>query len=329
MPRRGSPSRRAPSTPTIRASRFSPRRSAHNARRAVLDKAQRAAAGGDVAGALAVLDGAAHGAQRSTLVEEAREQLAQQQLDARVAEYLSRGHEALARGALIAPVEGQRALLHRVGAGARARRCRRAAVDAGSDRTPAARSPPGARRQECRAGGHLDRGGGRCLGRTPHRWRAARQRAAAAQRRAQPSSSPGSRPPSSSASAQVRSSSRPPTARSSTSLSSCSRRPHDPATQRARSAYGARLLDEARNALGAQDFPGARRWLAEARAAVRRRGRRGPGSTRRWRWRRTRRSRRGSFVNASSLTRTHYVAPQFPDIARTRGIDGWVDCSSS
>ena len=23
--------------------------------------------------------------------------------------------------------------------------------------------------------------------------------------------------------------------------------------------------------------------------------------------------------------RTHYLAPQFPDVARARGIDGWVD----
>src|SRR5262249_4900352 len=59
--------------------------------RAVLNKARRAAAGGDVAGALATLEDAAHGAHRSTLVEEARAQLAQKQLDARVADYLSRG----------------------------------------------------------------------------------------------------------------------------------------------------------------------------------------------------------------------------------------------
>ena len=32
-----------------------------------------------------------------------------------------------------------------------------------------------------------------------------------------------------------------------------------------------------------------------------------------------------SYVNESTLTRTRYVAPQFPDVARQRGIDGWVD----
>jgi len=65
--------------------------------RAVLNKAQRAAAGGDVAGALATLENATHGEQSSTLVEEARERLAQkQQLDSQVGDYLSRGREALA-----------------------------------------------------------------------------------------------------------------------------------------------------------------------------------------------------------------------------------------
>ena len=28
---------------------------------------------------------------------------------------------------------------------------------------------------------------------------------------------------------------------------------------------------------------------------------------------------------ASTLTRTHYLAPQFPEAARARGIEGWVD----
>ncbi|HXI68599.1 MAG TPA: hypothetical protein VNH41_11720, partial [Steroidobacteraceae bacterium] len=73
--------------------------------RAVLNKAQRAAAGGDVAGALATLEDASHGEHRSTLVEQARQQLAQKQLDGRIADYLGRARDALTRGALIAPVE--------------------------------------------------------------------------------------------------------------------------------------------------------------------------------------------------------------------------------
>jgi TonB family protein len=72
---------------------------------AVLEKAQRAAAHGNVAGALAVLDDAAHGERRPALVDEAREALAQQQLDTRVADYLGRARDALSAARLIAPVE--------------------------------------------------------------------------------------------------------------------------------------------------------------------------------------------------------------------------------
>jgi len=98
----------------------------------------------------------------------------------------------------------------------------------------------------------------------------------------------------------------------------------DPATQRARSAYGARVLDEARNALRAQDFPGTRRWLTEARAA----SADAAGISRleaALAVAQDEAQQATTFVNASSLTRTRYVAAQFPDIARARGIDGWVD----
>ena len=69
----------------------------------MLGEAQRAAASGDVSAALAVIDDAAKGAPRSTLVDQARQQLAQKQVDERVADLLLRGREALASGALIEP----------------------------------------------------------------------------------------------------------------------------------------------------------------------------------------------------------------------------------
>jgi TonB family protein len=72
---------------------------------AVLAKAQRAAARGNVAGAIAVLDGAARSEQRPALVDEAREALAQQQLDSRVTDYLGRARDALSRAQLISPAE--------------------------------------------------------------------------------------------------------------------------------------------------------------------------------------------------------------------------------
>ena len=70
--------------------------------RAVLAQARQAAASGNIAQALAVLDSAG---QRSTLVSQARHQLALQQLEERVHDFLSRAAEALERGALLEPVE--------------------------------------------------------------------------------------------------------------------------------------------------------------------------------------------------------------------------------
>src|SRR5437660_1231751 len=72
--------------------------------RTVLDKAQRAAATGNVAGALAVLDDAARGGHRSMLVDSAREQLTQQRLGG-VADFLKRAREALADGKLVEPAQ--------------------------------------------------------------------------------------------------------------------------------------------------------------------------------------------------------------------------------
>lgn len=290
---------------------------------AVLNKAQRAAAGGDVAGALATLEGAAHGEHRSTLVEEAREQLAQKQLDSRVADYLSRGHEALARGALVAPVkdnarfyiESARALApgdaavqqsmqeliarlqreaHEALAAKNAEQADiwiAAAADLGAD--PAQVSALRGEAQQLRSVARSEQ-----LTRLSSAFEERLERGALLE---------------------------PATDSAHFYLTQLMQQaPDDPATQRARSAYGTRLLDEARNALGTQDFPGARRWLAEARAA----SADAAGVSRldaALAVAQDEAQQATSFVNASSLTRTHYVAPQFPDIARTRGIDGWVD----
>src|SRR6202040_4041868 len=87
--------------------------------------------------------------------------------------------------------------------------------------------------------------------------------------------------------------------------------PEHPSTQLARTAFDTRVLDEARGAVRAQDYAGARRWLAEARAAgadaagigaldaaI------GAGQDEA--------QRASSYVSASSMTRTRYVSPQFP-----------------
>ena len=291
--------------------------------RAVLNKAQRAAAGGDVAGALATLDDAAHGGHRSTLVEEARAQLAQKQLDARVADYLSRGREALARGALIAPPEdnarfyfesaralapgdagvqqSMQELITRLQSEAHqalaAKNTEQAdiwiAAAAALGAGPAQMSALRGETQQLRASAHSE---------------GLKQLAAAFNERLEHGALL-----------------EPATDSARFYLTQLTQQAaDDPATQRARSAYGTRVLDEARNALRSQDFAGTRRWLAEARAA----SADAAGvaaldaalSTAQ-----DEAQHAANYVDASSLTRIRYVAPQFPDIARTRGIDGWVD----
>jgi TonB family protein len=100
--------------------------------------------------------------------------------------------------------------------------------------------------------------------------------------------------------------------------------PEHPSTQLARTAFDTRVLDEGRGAVRAQDYAGARRWLAEARAAGADAASIGAldaaiGAAQ------DEAQRASSYVSASSMTRTRYVAPQFPLDARQRGIDGWVD----
>jgi TonB family protein len=98
----------------------------------------------------------------------------------------------------------------------------------------------------------------------------------------------------------------------------------DHATQLARTAFNARLLEEARTALRAQDYAGARRWLTEAHAA----GADAAGISRleaEVNAAQDETQQASGFVSASTLVRTHYMAPEFPIDARRRGIDGWVD----
>jgi TonB family protein len=290
--------------------------------RAVLTRAQRAAAGGDVAGALATLEDAARGEHRSTLVEEARQQLAQKQLDTRVAEFLSRGRGALARGALIEPlqdnarfyIESARALapgaasvqqatqelIGRLQTEARqaldAKNAQQAdiwiaaAADAGAD--PSQVGALRAQAQQLRSA-HSEQ-----LAQLSAEFNARLERGAVLE---------------------------PATDSAHFYLAQLTQQaPDDPLTQRARSAYGARLIEEARSALRAQDFTATRRWLSEARStgadaaaltALEAALTAGVNES----------QQAERYVDASTLTRIRYVVPQFPDVARARHIDGWVD----
>jgi TonB family protein len=291
--------------------------------RAVLGKAQRAAAGGNVAAALAVLDGAARGSRPSTLVDEARQELAQQQVDARVADYLGRGRDALKDGRLIEPVEDnarfyiesaralaprsadvQQAtqdLITRLESESRnaltarnadqADRWAAASADAGAD--PAEVASFHAQAQQLRSAAAAD-----ALAQLTHSFNQALEQGRVLE------------PASDSAKFYLAQLQQADAA--------------SPAATSARSAYAARALDEARNTLRSQDFSGTRRWLTEARTAGV-----DPGDIDKLdsalAAAQDEAQQASSIVNESTLVRARYVAPQFPQAARERGIDGWVD----
>jgi len=290
--------------------------------RAVLDKAQRAAATGNVAGALAVLDGAARGGHRSMLVDSAREQLTQQRLGG-VADFLKRAREALADGQLVEPaernarfyIESARALAPQDPGVAQATQAliARLDVEAGkaltsgdperADRWAAAAADAGAAPADVAA---LHAEAKRLRGVTKansvaHLAQAFNERLGAG-RLIEPAGD----------SAQFYLAKLVQTD------------PEHNATQLARTAFDTRLLDESRGALRAQDYALARRWLAQARTAGAEPAAVGEldsaiGVAQ------EQAQRAASYVSASSLTRTRYVPPDFPLEARKHGLEGWVD----
>ena len=290
--------------------------------RAVLDKAQRAAATGNVTGALAVLDDAARGGHRSTLVDAAREQLTQQQQGG-VADFLKRAHEALAGGQLVEPaehnarfyIESARALAPQDPGVEQARRelIARLTSEAGkalsagdpdrADRYAAAAADAGAVPEDV-AALHAEaqrlRGASKANS-VAHLAQVFNERLGEG-RLVEPAGD----------SAQFY-------------LAKLTQAdPDHNATQLARTAYDKRLLDEARGALRAQDYALARRWLAEARTAGADPAAVGEldtavGAAQ------AEAQRAASYVSASALTRTRYVPPDFPLEARKQGLEGWVD----
>lgn len=287
--------------------------------RALIDRAQRAAAAGNVAGALAVLDDAAHGGRSSTLVSEARVQLAQNQ---RVTDFLEHGRAALEAGQLIEPPEQSarfffesaralapadenvqqagRDLIARLksessravaaGNANEAERWAAAAADAGADPVEVAQLRSAAQALRGERAASFERG-----------VRLFDERLGAG-RIVEPAGD----------SAKFY-------------LEQLTKADADhPSTRSARSSYDTRLLDEARGAVKAQDFTAARGWLTEARAA-------GADATAvaaldaNLSAAEQQAQQASAYVSASSLTRTHYVAAQFPPAALERGTDGWVD----
>jgi TonB family protein len=304
--------------------------------RAVLGKAQRAAAGGDVGAALAVLDDATRGGHRSTLVDEARQQLAQKQIDERVAEFVARGRDALGSGALLEPpeqnahffIESARALSPNDPAVQQARQDliarlegeARKAVAAGNaeqaDSWTNAAADAGAEGAEVdalHASAQQLRGAAKAT--TLARVESLFNQRLAQGRVLEPAADSAKYYLEQLAQAE----------------------PAAASTLAARTAFETRLLDEAHSAVQAKDYVAARRWLSEAHSAgaspagisaaeaelsaaqsasaapitAGAEANGAPGGA--------------DYLNESALTRTRYVAPQYPPSARDRGIAGWVD----
>ncbi len=331
--------------------------------RLILSKAQRAAASGDVSSALAVLDDASRGGEhRSTLVDEARQQLAQKQVDARIADLLARAHEALAAGALLQPPEANARFLIE------------------SARTLA---PNNTQLQQARA--ELAT---RLLAQAHQSVSAGNADAADTLTAAAADSGADATEVDAlhAATAQLRGTAR---ADSTTRLESlfsqrmtqgrvlepagdsahyyleqlAQAEPASSTTLSARTAFEARLTDEARAAVHAQDYNGARRWLSAAQtngaspvaiaaveaelAAAQDTARPTPSVAPAAAPASTAASTPAQsapvaaaahstqaaaaaaaaddFISASDLKRTRYTQPEFPQAAREHGVEGWVD----
>jgi TonB family protein len=290
---------------------------------AVLDKAQRAAAAGNLGAALAVLDGGAPGARRSTLVEEARAELAQQQLDVRVADYLRRGRDALSRGALIAPlennarfyIESARALSPGDERVAEAARDLGARLESEAGKALAAKNPDAADTWTAAAAdAGTDPAQVATLRRQAQQLRAvaradslARLALAFNERLAQGRID------------------EPATDSARFYLAQLlEAEPGHPSAQRAREAYAARALDEARGALTKEDVRAARRWLEEARTVGAEAAQLGTLDSS-VSAAEDEAQQANTYLNEDTFTRTRYVAPQFPEEALRRGVDGWVE----
>jgi TonB family protein len=298
--------------------------------RLVLGKAQRAAAGGDVSAALAVLDDATRGGHRSTLVNEARQQLAQKQIDERVAEFVARGRDALGSGALLEPpeqnahffIESARALAPNDPAVQQGRQDLIARLEGEARKAVAAAN---AEQADTWTNAAAEAGANAAEVDALHASAQQLRGAAKADTRARVESLFSQRL------AQGRL--LEPAADSAKYYLEqlAQAEPAAASTLAARTAFATRLLDEARGAVQARDYPAARRWLSEAHGA----GASPAGiSAVEAELSAAQTSplpaaaasaADGGYLSESALTRTRYVAPKYPANARDRGIAGWVD----
>ena len=291
--------------------------------RAVLMQARQAAASGNIEQAIAVLDGAARQTGRSTLVAEARRELEQKKFDERVGDYLRKSADRMRRGQLIEPaqdnarfyIESARAIAPSDSDVRQAERQlgdrlvaeARKALTAGNadqaERWIQAAADTGVSRDDVSA-----------MTREEQRVRTAAKADAMArlallfsQRLTQGRVAD---PAGDSAKFYLAQLVQSDAAHPSTIL--------------ARQNYAARALDEAKGAVRRQDFAGARRWLTEAHDAGADDGSIG-AVDRDITTAQDTTKHSNDFVAASALQQTRNVSPEYPTVARTRGLGGWVD----
>ncbi|HKZ74768.1 MAG TPA: energy transducer TonB [Steroidobacteraceae bacterium] len=289
---------------------------------ALLTRAREAAAGGDLGGAIAVLEGAARQG-TSTLVAETRRELEQQAIDTQVAEFLRRAEERMTAGALLEPaqknarffIESARALAPQAQA---VRTAQRALGERLTEKAAAAL-----------AAGELDAGG---------RWLeaageagASRSRVMALRRDLQTAR----RAAHSKALARLH-------ARFTARLGEqrliepredsakhwlaqlAAADPQHPSTQAARRSFASEMLAQAREATAQGQIDAASAWLAEARAAA------APvpeldALEREIAAARAEAAARDAVVSASTLKLVRSSEPRYPLAARQRDQNGWVD----
>ncbi|HEX3850562.1 MAG TPA: TonB family protein, partial [Polyangiaceae bacterium] len=293
--------------------------------RAVLAQARQAASSGNIEQALSVLDGANREGQHSTLVSEARQELEQKKFDERVRDYVSRANDRMRKGELLQPaqdnaqfyIESARALAPNDGEVKQAHRqfldrlvseARKSLVtgnaDQGEDWIKAA-AEAGVGADEIAA-----------LNLEAERVRSSAKADAQArlvlffnQRLAQGKLIDGGADSAKFYLSQLMQSD-----------------PGQQSTQTARQAYAARIIDEARIAVHRQDYAGAQRWLAEAHeAGVDQTNINSVNNEIKTAQEAAAANPANDFVMAASLELAHYVPPDFPNVARTRELSGWVD----
>ena len=307
--------------------------------RAVLTQARQAAAGGNLAGALAVLDGASRDGPKSAVVSQTRDEMEQRQLDERVKSFLSKADSHISSGALLEPAQNNARFF----------------IESARALSP---RDPGILRLQQRLGDRLADQARKAIG--SGKLEDAERLVDAAQepyvdattvaslkrevQRLRVSSSADSvtRVMTAFNERMARGALVEPEGDSAKSyLAELSKLAADhPATQLARQSYTGRVLAAASDAISHRDAEQARRWLAEARAAgaaapelsaIERdiaqipaagsaAGAVAPGAAPA-----AAPTASGSVVQSTALKRTRYVEPRFPADAERAGVSGWVD----